>query len=220
MADGQPVDIVLNPLGVPSRMNVGQILEVHLGWAAKGLGQRIDAMLKREAKAAEMRALLDQIYNGAGRQESLGSLADGEIRTLAQNLASGVPFATLARLLRAVVTREGPAIGDTVAAEPHATAVARILPELDHGSSRSGGEGQRLVLERALRAVLQRRAGLQGVMIDDLHFADEASLEMIGALADAGNPLVDTAPLSPTWTLAGSPRSPTPHCSRPVGGRS
>jgi len=85
---------VLNPLGVPSRMNVGQILEVHLGWAAKGLGQRIDAMLKREAKAAELRALLDQIYNGAGRHEALDTLADGEIRVLAQNLASGVPFAT------------------------------------------------------------------------------------------------------------------------------
>ncbi|MBK6337085.1 MAG: DNA-directed RNA polymerase subunit beta [Betaproteobacteria bacterium] len=94
MADGQPVDIVLNPLGVPSRMNVGQILEVHLGWAAKGLGAQIDAMLKAEAKVADLRKLLDQIYNGAGRHEALSSLSDGEIRTLAQNLTGGVPFAT------------------------------------------------------------------------------------------------------------------------------
>jgi DNA-directed RNA polymerase subunit beta len=94
MADGQPVDIVLNPLGVPSRMNVGQILEVHLGWAAKGLGQRIDAMLKAEAKVAEVRKLLEQIYNGAGRHEAIDSLSDSEIGTLAQNLVGGVPFAT------------------------------------------------------------------------------------------------------------------------------
>src|SRR5207248_2283991 len=63
MADGTPVDIVLNPLGVPSRMNVGQILEVHLGWAAKGLGQKIDQMLKAEQNAAEVRKFLEQIYN-------------------------------------------------------------------------------------------------------------------------------------------------------------
>jgi DNA-directed RNA polymerase subunit beta len=94
MADGQPVDIVLNPLGVPSRMNVGQILEVHLGWAAKGLGQRIDAMLKAEAKVEEVRKLLEQIYNGAGRHEAIDSLSDTEIGTLAQNLVGGVPFAT------------------------------------------------------------------------------------------------------------------------------
>ena len=64
MADGTPVDIVLNPLGVPSRMNVGQILEVHLGWAAKGLGQRIGDMLKAQAKVAEVRKFLTKIYNG------------------------------------------------------------------------------------------------------------------------------------------------------------
>ena len=63
MADGTPVDIVLNPLGVPSRMNVGQILEVHLGWAAKGLGRKIDDMLKAQAKAADVRKFLEKIYN-------------------------------------------------------------------------------------------------------------------------------------------------------------
>src|SRR5690349_25118390 len=63
MADGQTVDIVLNPLGVPSRMNIGQILEVHLGWAAKGLGQKIQRMLEAQEKVAELRKFLDEIYN-------------------------------------------------------------------------------------------------------------------------------------------------------------
>ncbi len=94
MADGTPVDIVLNPLGVPSRMNVGQILEVHLGWAAKGLGKRIDEMLKQEARAAEIREFLGKIYNLTGKPEELKSLDDEQTRELAQNLSNGVPFAT------------------------------------------------------------------------------------------------------------------------------
>jgi len=94
MADGTPVDIVLNPLGVPSRMNVGQILEVHLGWAAKGLGHRIDAMLKAQANVAEVRKLIEQIYNSTGRPENLKALDDSDIADLAENLRGGVPFAT------------------------------------------------------------------------------------------------------------------------------
>jgi DNA-directed RNA polymerase subunit beta len=94
MADGTPVDIVLNPLGVPSRMNVGQILEVHLGWAAKGLGAKIDQMLRAQAKAAEVRKHLEKIYNGAGRSEDLAGFSDDEIVQLAENLSRGVPFAT------------------------------------------------------------------------------------------------------------------------------
>jgi DNA-directed RNA polymerase subunit beta len=94
MADGTPVDIVLNPLGVPSRMNIGQVLEVHLGWAGKGLGQRIGDMLQREAAAAEIRAFLDRIYNGTGRKEDLNQLSDDEIRSMAQELTNGVPFAS------------------------------------------------------------------------------------------------------------------------------
>jgi DNA-directed RNA polymerase subunit beta len=94
MADGTPVDIVLNPLGVPSRMNVGQILETHLGWAAKGIGHRIGEMLKRQAKAAELRKLFDQIYDGNGQREELAQLNDDEVLELAENLRSGVPFAT------------------------------------------------------------------------------------------------------------------------------
>jgi DNA-directed RNA polymerase subunit beta len=94
MADGTPVDIVLNPLGVPSRMNVGQILEVHLGWAAKGIGSKINDMLKAEAKVADLRKFLDKVYNGAGRPEDLNALNDAEIGQLAGNLSNGVPFAT------------------------------------------------------------------------------------------------------------------------------
>src|SRR5205823_9148156 len=94
MADGTPVDIVLNPLGVPSRMNVGLILEVHLGWAAKGLGRKIDEMLKAQAKAAEVRKFLEKIYNGTGRIETLDAFDDKEIVHLAENLVKGVPFAT------------------------------------------------------------------------------------------------------------------------------
>ncbi|HEY3178231.1 MAG TPA: DNA-directed RNA polymerase subunit beta [Casimicrobiaceae bacterium] len=94
MADGTPVDIVLNPLGVPSRMNVGQILEVHLGWAAKGLGRKIDEMLKAQTKAAEVRKFLERIYNGTGRPETLDAFDDKEIVHLAENLVEGVPFAT------------------------------------------------------------------------------------------------------------------------------
>jgi DNA-directed RNA polymerase subunit beta len=93
--NGEPVDIVLNPLGVPSRMNVGQILETHLGWAAKGLGQRIGEMLDQQRKVSEVRKYLDEIYNGVGgQQEDLKSLNDDEVVALADNLKSGVPMAT------------------------------------------------------------------------------------------------------------------------------
>ncbi|HET9662905.1 MAG TPA: DNA-directed RNA polymerase subunit beta [Burkholderiales bacterium] len=94
MADGTTVDIVLNPLGVPSRMNVGQILETHLGWAAKGLGLKIGEMLRTQAAAAEVKKFLGKIYNGSGRIESLDALNDGEVLELARNLEQGVPFAT------------------------------------------------------------------------------------------------------------------------------
>ena len=92
--DGTPVDIVLNPLGVPSRMNVGQVLETHLGWAAKGLGLKIGRMLDAQQKIPEVRKFLDQIYNSSGRKEDLKSFSDDEIIDLAQNLRKGVPMAT------------------------------------------------------------------------------------------------------------------------------
>ena len=98
-ADGNPVDIVLNPLGVPSRMNVGQVLETHLGWAAKGLGIQIGKMLNdkfelESAKVSAIRSYLDKIYNGSGRKENLNSFSDEEILEMAKNLVSGVPMAT------------------------------------------------------------------------------------------------------------------------------
>jgi DNA-directed RNA polymerase subunit beta len=95
MADGTPVDIVLNPLGVPSRMNVGQVLEVHLGWAAKGIGQRIGDMLQSEARVAQLRQFLDQLYNrSGGKSETLERMNDNELLEMADNLSHGVPFAT------------------------------------------------------------------------------------------------------------------------------
>src|SRR5471032_1205953 len=94
MADGTPADVVLNPLGVPSRMNVGQILETHLGWAAKGLGIRIGEMLAVHTKAEEMRKYLTVIYNENGKPEDLDQFDDEEIMKLAHNLKKGVPFAT------------------------------------------------------------------------------------------------------------------------------
>ena len=94
-ADGTPVDIVLNPLGVPSRMNIGQILETHLGWAAKGLGLKIGRMLDDAKNAAEIRGFLEQVYNkSGGKTERLGEFTDPEILSLAGNLRSGVPMAT------------------------------------------------------------------------------------------------------------------------------
>jgi len=92
---GEPVDIVLNPLGVPSRMNVGQILETHLGAAAKGLGNRIGAMVDAQKKVADVRKLLTEIYNKIGnKQEDIKSLSDEEVLELANNLRAGVPMAT------------------------------------------------------------------------------------------------------------------------------
>jgi DNA-directed RNA polymerase subunit beta len=94
MADGTPVDIVLNPLGVPSRMNVGQILETHLGWAAKGLGHRIGELVKNQQKMviADVKTILERIYSG--KEEDISKLTDDEILALAHNLKEGVPFAT------------------------------------------------------------------------------------------------------------------------------
>ena len=94
-ANGTPVDIVLNPLGVPSRMNVGQILETHLGLAAKGLGEKINRMLEEQRKVAELRKFLTEIYNEiGGRQENLDEFSDQEVLDLAKNLRGGVPMAT------------------------------------------------------------------------------------------------------------------------------
>jgi len=94
MEDGTSVDIVLNPLGVPSRMNIGQVLETHLGWAAKGVGLRIGEMLEQQKAVSDIRSFLDKVYNTSGCKEDLDSLTDAEILALAGNLRRGVPMAT------------------------------------------------------------------------------------------------------------------------------
>ncbi len=97
MIDGTPVDIVLNPLGVPSRMNVGQVLETHLGWAAKGLGLKIASMLDTKQSMESIRAFLATIYSDSKQtvqRVNLDSLSDQEIMELAKNLRDGVPMAT------------------------------------------------------------------------------------------------------------------------------
>ena len=92
---GEPVDIVLNPLGVPSRMNVGQVLETHLGWAAKGIGERIGEMLEQQQAVEKLRGYLHKVYNETGgRKEELDTLTDVEIIVLANNLKKGLPIAT------------------------------------------------------------------------------------------------------------------------------
>ncbi len=93
--NGNPIDIVLNPLGVPSRMNVGQILETHMGSAAKGIGDKIDVMLKENAKPAELKDYLDKLYNkNAANKEDIQSFNNTEINELANNLRKGLPIAT------------------------------------------------------------------------------------------------------------------------------
>jgi DNA-directed RNA polymerase subunit beta len=95
LEDGTPVDVVLNPLGVPSRMNVGQVLETHLGWAAKGLGLKIGRMLEAQQAVADVRGFVKRIYNDTGGQpEAIDTLSDAEIVALAKNLSRGVPIAT------------------------------------------------------------------------------------------------------------------------------
>ena len=95
MEDGTPVDVVLNPLGVPSRMNVGQVLETHLGWAAKGLGLKIGKMLDNETPIKTIRSFLETVYSvGVSTKINLKDFSDKEIANLANNLRGGVPMAT------------------------------------------------------------------------------------------------------------------------------
>ena len=92
---GEPVDIILNPLGVPSRMNVGQILEAHLGWAAKEIGDKINAMLTRDKAVKSLRTLFDEVYNqGEGSKQDLDSISDERLLELARNVSNGIPFAS------------------------------------------------------------------------------------------------------------------------------
>ena len=93
--NGEPVDIVLNPLGVPSRMNVGQVLETHLGAAAKGLGEKIGELIDAQKKVAEIKRFITEVYNKVGeRTENIRGLTEEEVLELAENLRDGVPMAT------------------------------------------------------------------------------------------------------------------------------
>ncbi len=93
-ADGEPVDIVLNPLGVPSRMNIGQVLETHLGWAARGLGKKIETMLEEQRKTEEIRQFIGGIYNSDRDRVDMKVFSDEEVLELAGNLKGGVPMGT------------------------------------------------------------------------------------------------------------------------------
>ena len=94
MEDGSTIDICLNPLGVPSRMNIGQVLETHLGWAAKSLGAQIDEMLRKRKSPEQLRKFLSRVYNGGGKKESIDEFSDDEVIELSDNLREGVPMAT------------------------------------------------------------------------------------------------------------------------------
>ena len=92
--NGEPVDVVLNPLGVPSRMNVGQLMETHLGWASKELGKKIGQLVNNASNLAETKKFVDKVYSATGRPEDLSKLSDKEFKELCENLKSGVPMAT------------------------------------------------------------------------------------------------------------------------------
>ena len=91
--NGEPVDIVLNPLGVPSRMNVGQLMETHLGWASKELGKKIGELID-SATSKEARNFVDKVYSSAGKDEDISKLNEKEFKELCNNLKTGVPMAT------------------------------------------------------------------------------------------------------------------------------
>ena len=158
MADGTPVDIVLNPLGVPSRMNVGQVLETHLGWAAKGLGLKIGEMIRTGSNVKELRGFIEKIYNQTGGQKAdVGTLNDDDITELAANLSHGVPIATpvfdganeeeIKQLLKIA---DLPETGQTtLVRRPH----GRALRSADHGRLHVHVEAQPLGRRQDARAL-------------------------------------------------------------------
>jgi len=154
--DGSPVDICLNPLGVPSRMNVGQVLELHLGWAAKGLGKRINEMLEQQKKVEEIRGFLNKIYNheGAKQKTDIDSLSDPEIMELAGNLVRGVPMAT-------------PVFDGAAEAEIREMLALAGLPESGQSVLYDGRTGERF--ERAVSVGYMHMLKLNHLVDDKMH---------------------------------------------------
>ncbi len=142
------------------------------------------AALSAAWRSAQVVALIGEA--GLGKTRLLQAFIDthpGIARAAGRPGDAGVPFATLARLLRAVMARSEAPL-DTVLSATTRSEIARVLPEFDGAGSARGGEGQRLVMQRAVRALLQAQPSLTGLVVDDLHFADEASREMLGGLID------------------------------------
>ena len=162
---GEPVDIVLNPLGVPSRMNVGQILETHLGMAARGLGEKINTMIEEQREVADLRAFLDKIYNnGAGRTEDLNSLTDDEVRTLAQNLRKGVPMAT-------------PVFDGAAESEIKALLTLAYMPESGQFTLYDGRTGQQF--ERPVTVGYMYMLKLNHLVDDKMHARSTGSYSLV-----------------------------------------
>jgi DNA-directed RNA polymerase subunit beta len=165
LADGTPVDIVLNPLGVPSRMNVGQVLETHLGWAAKGLGNKIGQMLEEQKKAADLRRFLTKVYNtGEGQKTDLTSLTDAEIETLAKNLRNGVPMAT-------------PVFDGVTEAEIKELLILADLPESGQTYLHDGRTGDRF--ERPVTVGYMYMLKLNHLVDDKMHARSTGSYSLV-----------------------------------------
>ena len=167
MEDGTTIDIVLNPLGVPSRMNVGQVLETHLGWAAKGLGIKIAEMLDSKKPLAEIKGFLNSIYNDrveVARKVDLDSLSDSEVLALAKNLRSGVPMAT--------------PVFDGVT-EPEIKRMLRLadLPETGQTALYDGRTGQRF--ERPVTVGYMYMLKLNHLVDDKMHARSTGSYSLV-----------------------------------------
>lgn len=164
------------------------------------------ALLRKGWQAAEVVALIGEA--GMGKTRLLQAFVEsqpGVVRAAGRPGDAGVPFATLARLLRAVMTRDALPLQRHDLPIETRSELARVLPEFDAPGPRHPGEGQRLVMQRAIRQLLATQSGLSGLVVDDLHFADEASLEMLRSLIDeGGDPQASAAPAL-RWALAYRP---------------
>jgi DNA-binding SARP family transcriptional activator/tetratricopeptide (TPR) repeat protein len=162
-------------------------------------------LLRQGWQAAEVVALIGEA--GMGKTRLLQAFVEsqhGVVRAAGRPGDAGVPFATLTRLLRAVLTRDGLPLQHELPLETRSE-LARVLPEFDAPGSRHSGEGQRLVMQRAIRLLLATQSSLSGLVVDDLHFADEASLEMLRSLIDEDRDPPTAAAPALRWALAYRP---------------